>query len=102
MTKRTNGNPADVGLQLHQEIVLRHLPVHVQLRQMNSSVFLHRLDYVGDLIADGLERRPDNVVLRRERRQAAYYAAKAQTVNGTFHPKFIKLSRPILILPKND
>lgn len=53
-------------MKLHQEIVLRHLPVDVQLGELNSCVFLHRFDDVGDLVGNRLECGPDDVIFSRE------------------------------------
>lgn len=62
----TNGDPADVSLKLHQEIILRHFPVDVKLRQMNPSIFLHSFNDVHYLIAACLECSSNQVILRGE------------------------------------
>jgi hypothetical protein len=69
---------ANIGLQLHQQIVPGQSAVHVQLSQRDAAVFVHGLQDVPRLEADRLEGRPDDVLLRREGRQAAYYPARSR------------------------
>lgn len=47
----------------------------MKLPQVNSRIFSHRLNDIGDLIANRLETSTNNVMLGGERRQAADNAA---------------------------
>ena len=44
----TDGDAEDVGLQLHQQPVGRHSSVHLQLRQGDAAVLVHRLQDLKD------------------------------------------------------
>src|SRR5918995_6824885 len=54
-------DPEDVGLELHEEIVLDRAAVDPHVLQPLAGVLLYRLDHVAGLVALGLERRPDQV-----------------------------------------
>ena len=53
-----DGHAQHVCLELHEQIVARRAAVDAQLGQAYPGIILHRLQHVGRLIRDALERRP--------------------------------------------
>lgn len=66
-----HGDSAQVGLQLHQQLIVGHDAVRVQFVKIDAAVLLHSLNYVTGLETNGFEGGPNDVVLGGETRQAA-------------------------------
>src|SRR5688572_12184119 len=45
-----------IGLELHEQVVRRGAAIHAQLRELLAGVLLHRLEHLGALVGDRLER----------------------------------------------
>ena len=58
-----DGDLEDVGLELHEHIVGAGPAVHFQAGQGDAGVGPHGLQHVADLVGDGLQGGPDDVVL---------------------------------------
>jgi hypothetical protein len=64
-----------VRLELHQRVVGGGAAVHAQFGQRDPGVGRHRVEQIGHLIGDALERRARDVSRRRPARDADDYAA---------------------------
>ena len=67
-----------VGLELHQQVVRGRAAVDAQLGQRDAGVLLHRVQHVGALERDRLERRAREV-RRRSRRASGRRSRRART-----------------------
>src|SRR3954465_399782 len=65
-----------VGLELHEQLVLHHAAVDLQRLEIDARVLVHRLDDLTALVRRGLERRPRDVPRRDEAGQAGEDAAR--------------------------
>ena len=57
----------NVGLELHQQLVVDHAAIHLERRELHARILLHGVQHFARLVGRGLQRRAADVALVHER-----------------------------------